>query len=255
MGAIASDTDARKRLLLACGNSALRALLGEQFAASADFVATTVTGAAAAEAAVARAAASGGDFAAAIIDDAILDEMGLDETGLDETGGNPVPETLCGRLRGAGLDGPILAIGERADRFADADATLRPPIRIGVLLTSLRAALARRGQARPEPDLGPYRFDPTGLRLVHADDGREIRLTAKEAAILRHLRRQEAVSRDSLLDAVWGYASGVATHTVETHIYRLRRKIEADPARPALLLTVPGGYALGGQAPDQEKGR
>lgn len=249
MGAIASDTDARKRLLLACGNSALRALLGEQFAASADFAATTVTGAAAAEAAVARAAASGGDFAAAIIDDAILDEAGLDETG------GPAPETLCGRLRGSGLDGPILAIGERADRFADADATLRPPIRIGVLLTSLRAALARRGQARPEPDLGPYRFDPTGLRLVHADDGREIRLTAKEAAILRHLRRQEAVSRDSLLDAVWGYASGVATHTVETHIYRLRRKIEADPARPALLLTVPGGYALGGQAPDQEKGR
>ncbi|WP_395676802.1 winged helix-turn-helix domain-containing protein [Inquilinus sp.] len=250
MGDIASDTGARKRLLLACGNSALRALLGEQFAASADFAATTVTGAAAAEAAVARAAASGGDFAAAIIDDAILDEAGLDEKE-----GDPAPETLCGRLRGCGLDGPILAIGERADRFADADATLRPPIRIGVLLTSLRAALARRGQARPEPDLGPYRFDPTGLRLIHADDGREIRLTAKEAAILRHLRRQDAVSRDSLLDAVWGYASGVATHTVETHIYRLRRKIEADPARPALLLTVPGGYALGGQAPDQEKGR
>lgn len=244
MGDIASDTGARKRLLLACGNSALRTLLGEQFAASADFAATTVTGAAAAEAAV---AAAGGDFAAAIIDDAIL----------DETGEGPAPETLCGRLRGSGLDGPILAIGDRADRFADADATLRPPIRIGVLLTSLRAALARRGQARPEPDLGPYRFDPTGLRLVHAADGREIRLTAKEAAILRHLRRQdgETVSRDSLLDAVWGYASGVATHTVETHIYRLRRKIEADPARPALLLTVPGGYALGGQAPDQEKGR
>lgn len=242
--AIASVPDARKRLLLACGNSALRVLLGEQFAASADFAATAVAGAAAAEAAVARAAATGGGFAAAIIDDAIL----------DETGEDPAPETLCGRLRDSGLDGPILAIGDRAERFADADATLRPPIRIGVLLTSLRAALARRGQARPEPDLGPYRFD--GLRLVHAADGREIRLTAKEAEILRHLRRQDGatVSRDALLDAVWGYASGVATHTVETHIYRLRRKIEADPARPALLLTVPGGYALGGQAPGEEKG-
>lgn len=247
--AIASDTpDARKRLLLACGNSALRALLGEQFAASADFAATAVAEAAAAEAAVARAAASGGDFAAAIIDDAIVDDPG---------GGGPVPETLCGRLRSSGLAGPILAIGDRADRFADADATLRTPIRIGVLLTSLRAALARRGQARPDPDLGPYRFDPTGLRLIHAGDGREIRLTAKEAEILRHLRRQDGatVSRDALLDAVWGYASGVATHTVETHIYRLRRKIEADPARPALLLTVPGGYALGGPAPGEENGQ
>lgn len=245
--AIASDTpDARKRLLLACGNSALRALLGEQFAASADFTATAVAEGAAAEAAVARAAATGGGFAAAIIDDAVLDEAGED----------PVPETLCGRLRAAGLAGPILAIGDRAERFADADATLRPPIRIGALLTSLRAALARRGQARPDPDLGPYRFDPTGLRLVHAADGREVRLTAKEAEILRHLRRQDGttVSRDALLDAVWGYASGVATHTVETHIYRLRRKIEADPARPALLLTVPGGYALGGGAPGEEKG-
>ncbi|WP_225770325.1 response regulator transcription factor [Inquilinus sp. Marseille-Q2685] len=248
--AIASDTpDVRKRLLLACGNSALRALLGEQFAASADFVPTAVAVAAAAEAAVARAAASGGEFAAAIIDDAILD-------GAEDDGG-PAPETLCGRLRSSGLAGPILAIGDRADRFADADATLRPPIRIGVLLTSLRAALARRGQARPDPDLGPYRFDPTGLRLVHAGDGREIRLTAKEAEILRHLRRQNGatVSRDALLDAVWGYASGVATHTVETHIYRLRRKIEADPARPALLLTVPGGYALGGPAPGEENGQ
>ncbi|MGK9165945.1 response regulator transcription factor [Inquilinus limosus] len=234
----ASDTtaEARKRLLVACGNSALRALLGEQFAASADFAATTVAEAAAAEAAVAWAAATGDSFAAAIIDDAVLD-------GADD----PASETLCGRLRSSGLAGPILAIGDRAEGFADADAMLRPPIRIGVLLTSLRAALARRGQVQPDPDLGPYRFDSTGLRLIHSGDGREIRLTAKEAAILRHLRRQDGatVSRDSLLDAVWGYASGVATHTVETHIYRLRRKIESDPARPSLLLTVPGGYALG----------
>jgi len=246
--AIASDTpDARKRLLLACGNSSLRALLGEQFAASADFAATAVAEAAAAEAAVARAAATGGDFAAAIIDDAIA--------GDGRAG--PAPETLCGRLRDSGLAGPILAIGDRAERFADADATLRPPIRIGVLLNSLRAALARRGQARPDPDLGPYRFDITGLRLTHTTDRREIRLTAKEAAILRHLRRHDGatVARDALLDAVWGYASGVATHTVETHIYRLRRKIEADPARPALLLTVPGGYALGGRGSDEEKGQ
>jgi DNA-binding response OmpR family regulator len=241
MAAIASEPDPRKRLLLACGNSALRVLLGEQFAASADFTATVVAAAAAAEAAVARAAATGGDFAAAIIDDALDD---------------PAPGTLCGRLRDSGLAGPILAIGDRVEHFADADATLRPPIRIGVLLTSLRAALARRGQAQPEPDLGPYRFDPTGLVLVHTD-GRELRLTAKEAAILRHLRRQDGgtVSRQGLLEAVWGYASGVATHTVETHIYRLRRKIEADPARPALLLTVPGGYALGGRAPGKGRGR
>ncbi|MDR6293642.1 MULTISPECIES: response regulator transcription factor [Inquilinus] len=222
--------DLRKPLLVACGSAALRALLGEQFAASPEFAATVV-----AEAAAALAAVAAADFAAAIVDDALAD---------------PTPETLCAGLRAAGLAGPILAIGDRAEPFAEADAVLRPPIRIGVLLTSLRAALARRGQDRPDPDLGPYRFDPTGLGLVRISDGREVRLTAKEAAILRHLRRQDGatVSRDALLDAVWGYASGVTTHTVETHIYRLRRKIEPDPARPALLLTVPGGYALGAAA-------
>ncbi|HMG50127.1 MAG TPA: response regulator transcription factor [Inquilinus sp.] len=227
--------DLRKPLLVACGSAALRALLGEQFAASPEFVATVVVDTAAALAAVAAA-----DFAAAIVDDALA----------DPNPEAPGPETLCASLRAAGLAGPILAIGDRAEPFAEADAVLRPPIRIGVLLTSLRAALARRGQDRPDPDLGPYRFDPTGLGLVRISDGREVRLTAKEAAILRHLRRQDGatVSRDALLDAVWGYASGVTTHTVETHIYRLRRKIEPDPARPALLLTVPGGYALGAAA-------
>jgi DNA-binding response OmpR family regulator len=236
MGDTFDTTDTRKRLLLACGNSALRAMLGEQFSASPDFVARAVGDVDAAVAAVAAGMAD-----AAIIDD------GLAGVGAAVGAGTLTP---CCRLRAAGLAGPILAIGDRPEQFPEADAVLRPPIRIGVLLTSLRAALVRRGQARPDPDLGPYRFDPSGHGLVRIADGREIRLTAKEAAILRHLRGQDGatVSRESLLGAVWGYASGVTTHTVETHIYRLRRKIEPDPARPALLLTVPGGYALGGEA-------
>lgn len=227
IGITPAAAPAGKRLLLACGNDALRALLGEQLAAVPDFAAIQTAGGGAVLSAV-----EAGDVAAVIVDDAIADTT---------------PEALCCALREAGFAGPIIAIGERVDGLTGVDATLRPPIRIGDLLTSLRAALARRDQVQPDLDLGPYRFDPSGLGLVRIADGQGVRLTAKEAAILRHLRRQDGatVSREALLDAVWGYASGVTTHTVETHIYRLRRKIESNPAKPALLRTVPGGYALG----------
>jgi DNA-binding response OmpR family regulator len=73
-----------------------------------------------------------------------------------------------------------------------------------------------------------------------------VRLTEKEASILKFLYRagNKAVSREVLLDQVWGYNAGVATHTLETHIYRLRQKIESDPGEASLLLTEPGGYRL-----------
>ena len=73
-----------------------------------------------------------------------------------------------------------------------------------------------------------------------------MRLTEKETAILRYLYRagQRPVSRETLLQEVWGYNSGVTTHTLETHIYRLRQKVEKDAASPAILVTESGGYKL-----------
>jgi len=78
------------------------------------------------------------------------------------------------------------------------------------------------------------------------DKGSKVRLTEKETSILRYLYRsgQKAVQRDVLLQEVWGYNSGVTTHTLETHIYRLRQKIEKDPSNAALLVTEGGGYKL-----------
>ena len=72
------------------------------------------------------------------------------------------------------------------------------------------------------------------------------RVTEKETSILRYLYRagQRPVSRETLLQEVWGYNSGVTTHTLETHIYRLRQKIEKDAAAPAILVTEAGGYKL-----------
>jgi DNA-binding response OmpR family regulator len=78
------------------------------------------------------------------------------------------------------------------------------------------------------------------------EKGQKVRLTEKETAILKYLYRagQKVVNRDTLLHEVWGYNSGVTTHTLETHIYRLRQKIEKEPARAELLITEGGGYKL-----------
>lgn len=129
--------------------------------------------------------------------------------------------------------------------------------RIGAVLDVLRAgtvsgvALPRHlsSQEGPHIALGPYRFIPAD-GLLERDGAPALRLTEKERDILLMLHDAGGVpvSRRLLLDRVWGYAGGVETHTLETHIYRLRQKIETDPARPQILLTAGEGYALGAGA-------
>ena len=88
-------------------------------------------------------------------------------------------------------------------------------------------------------------FQPAA-KMLEATDGNKVRLTDKETSILKYLYRSGAksVSREELLTEVWGYNAGVTTHTLETHIYRLRQKIEPDPGNARLLMTDPGGYRL-----------
>jgi DNA-binding response OmpR family regulator len=120
------------------------------------------------------------------------------------------------------------------------------PFRFAVLLARMRAHL-RQHETSDDASfrIGPYTFQPGSKQLV-ADGGTKLRLTEKETAILRFLYRagQDVVSRDVLLREVWGYNAAVTTHTLETHIYRLRQKIELDPAKAALLVTEGGGYKL-----------
>ncbi|CAA7622732.1 Two component response regulator [Magnetospirillum sp. LM-5] len=119
---------------------------------------------------------------------------------------------------------------------------LTKPVRVAPLLAAVTAALARREACRVR--FGGWCLDAPGRMLVH-QDGHRVRLTDKEAAILSLLAKADgAVDRQTLLAEVWGYGRSVTTHTLETHIYRLRRKIEADPDGAALLLTEPGGYRL-----------
>lgn len=133
-------------------------------------------------------------------------------------------------LVAAGMDFPVLPLNK--------------PVRPGALLARVEEML--RSHSLAPLTIGPWRFDVAG-RLLQDGLGRKVRLTDKETAILDHLHQAGGVvGRDALLAQVWGYSAAITTHTLETHIYRLRRKIEADPANATLLVTEPGGYRLVG---------
>ena len=122
------------------------------------------------------------------------------------------------------------------------------PFKMGLLLARIHAQL--RQYDRNEGaifTIGPYTFRPAAKIMIDTANGdRKIRLTEKETAILKYLFRagETVIGRDVLLNEVWGYDSGVTTHTLETHVYRLRQKIERDPSNAEILITEPGGYRL-----------
>ena len=156
-------------------------------------------------------------------------------------------------LREGGFKNPIIMLtghDSEADTVlgleSGANDYVTKPFRFAVLLARMRAHL-RQHETSDDASfrIGPYTFQPGSKQLV-ADSGSKLRLTEKETAILRFLYRagQDVVSRDVLLKEVWGYNAAVTTHTLETHIYRLRQKIEVDPAKSVLLVTEAGGYKL-----------
>lgn len=161
---------------------------------------------------------------------------------------------LCRLMRRSGVKSPILML-TGADSDADtilglesgANDYVTKPFRLNVLLARLRAHMRQHDQSEDAVfTIGPYTFRPAAKMLLDDDSDLKVRLTEKETAILKYLYRagEQAVGRDQLLHEVWGYNSGVTTHTLETHIYRLRQKIEREPGKTAILLTEAGGYRL-----------
>ncbi len=159
----------------------------------------------------------------------------------------------CRRMRAAGVAAPVImltaaAADEDTVQGLDSGANdyVTKPYRFAVLLARIRAQLrsAEHSEAAVYR-LGTYEFRPSAKMLLDAQQ-KKIRLTEKEANILKYLYRagEKPVSREELLAEVWGYNAGVTTHTLETHVYRLRQKIESDPANARLLLTQAGGYRL-----------
>jgi DNA-binding response OmpR family regulator len=223
-------------VLIVDDDAALRATLAEQLSLDGEFapeVAATATEAA--------AMLSGLENRF----DAVLLDIGLPDGDGRE---------LCTRLRRQGLRVPIIMLtGADAEadvvRGLDAGANdyIAKPFRLNELLARLRAQLRVFDNSEDAVfTIGPYAFRPSAKLLLEQARNRKIRLTEKESAILKYLFRAAGrpVGRQVLLNEVWGYNSAVTTHTLETHIYRLRQKIEPDPGNARLLLTEGGGYRL-----------
>ena len=223
----------RKTLLVVDDNEELRGAIAEQLQLSEEFSAIE--------------AATAGDGVKAAVEhrpDLILLDVDLPDMDGREA---------CRLIRKAGVSTPVIMLTAQS---SDSDAILgldsgandyvTKPFRFAVLLARIRAHLRSHEQSEDAVfQIGPYEFRPASKLLVDGK-GKKIRLTEKETNILKYLYRagEKPVSREELLTEVWGYNAGVTTHTLETHIYRLRQKIEKDPASAAILITDRGGYRL-----------
>lgn len=211
--------------LLIVGDADLRLALREQFACVA---AIAVQEAGAAQEALARIESRPPDILL------IADDI--------ET---PGAAALLKMAREAGFDGPAILLARReAATLEGFDGALRRPLRFAALMALIRAKIAQPAFAAGAT-LGEHLFCETTQTLM-GKDGVRRPLTEKETAILARLARARGgvVARDVLLREIWGYSPAVDTHTLETHIHRLRRKIEDASGRPRLLLSAPSGYRL-----------
>jgi len=192
----------------------------------------------------------GGSAADALakVRDGHVDLMLLD-VGLPDMDGREAVKIL----RREGFKSPIIMLTAQdsdSDQIlgleSGANDYVTKPFRFSVLLARIRAALRQHDQSEDVVfTIGQYSFQPAA-KMLEASDGNKVRLTDKETSILKYLYRQgpKTITRDVLLKEVWGYNNRVTTHTLETHIYRLRQKIERDPSNARLLVTEDGGYRL-----------
>ncbi len=223
-----------RKILIVDDDSALRHSLAEQLTLHEEFLPTEAE-----SAARALELAQNSYFAAILLD-----------VGLPDMDGRE----LCRLMRRSGVRAPILML-TGADSDADAilgldsgaNDYITKPFRLSVLLARLRAQLRQHEQSEDADfTIGPYTFRPSAKLMVDGSGRKKVRLTEKETAILKYLYRagDKVIGRDTLLGEVWGYNAGVTTHTLETHIYRLRQKIEREPSKAEILITEPGGYRL-----------
>ena len=222
-----------RKILIVDDDAELRTALAEQLALHEEFTATQAeTGA-----------------QALFVARTEVPDLVIIDVGLPDLDGREVVKIM----RKDGFKNPIIMLtGHTSDTDAvlgldsGANDYVSKPFRFAVLLARIRAHLRQHESSDDAVfQIGQYTFRPSSKHLVNAKGGK-LRLTEKETAILRFLFRagQQVVTRDTLLREVWGYNANVTTHTLETHIYRLRQKIERDPASAQLLVTEAGGYKL-----------
>lgn len=224
---------ATSRVLVVEDDADLRETLNEQLALHPEFDVVTV-----ADAGAGRRAVAEDRFDLVVMDVGLPDMDGRDAVRL---------------MRDKGFRGSVIMLtAQSSDNDvvqgleAGANDYVAKPFKFAVLLARIRAQLRQQGASEDAMfRIGEYTFRPAAKILV-SDRGSRLKLTEKETAILRFLYRAESrvISRETLLAEIWGYNAGVTTHTLETHVYRLRQKIEPNPSVARILLTEPGGYKL-----------
>lgn len=162
---------------------------------------------------------------------------------------------VCRMMRKTGVSTPIIMLtanASEADTILGLDSGandyVTKPFKFGILLARIRAHLRQQMISEDASyPIGHYMFKPGEKILTDQETEEKVRLTEKETAILKFLKRADgaAISREKLLNEVWGYNANVTTHTLETHVYRLRQKIEKDPSNAKIILTESGGYSMG----------
>ena len=180
---------------------------------------------------------------------------------IDDMKGNETPEIVVCLLEGQNLVKlqqlatkiPVFAVLEPRNNVSEEDkavfrAVFHAPLRLGRIMEAVRVYKRQSVQKQQltEVKIGKYILDPKNSSLTIENKIRAVRLTEKEQDILLYLyhNKDKSIDRQTLLDHVWGYVDGVETHTLETHIYRLRQKIEEDPSNPDFLMTNDDGYYL-----------
>ncbi len=223
-----------KRILIVDDDEPFRLTLGEQLQLHVELIPVeAATGADALE------TAKSGYFEVIILD-----------VGLPDMDGREV----CRLMRRNGVTSPIIMLTSsdtEADTIlglqAGADDYVTKPFHIEVLLARIRAQIRQHERSDDAVfTIGSFTFQTANKLLLNNETNEKIRLTDKETALLKYLYRAggQAIDRDVLLGEVWGYNAAVDTHTLETHIYRLRQKIERDSSNPEVLVLEPGGYRL-----------
>ena len=222
------------RILLVDDDISLRKALADQLELHEEFETTEVE-----TAAMAIEAVEHDEFDAILLDVALPDMDGRDVCRLIRRKGIHTPVIML-----TGLDGEadaILGLDSGANDY------VTKPFRLGVLLARLRAQMRQHDLSEDAAfAVGPYTFRPSEKRLHYQARARDISLSDKESAILKHLYRagDAAVSCDVLYNHIWDHAASLHTHTLQTHIYRLRQKIEDNPSNPEIIVSEHGGYRL-----------
>jgi DNA-binding response OmpR family regulator len=231
-GAAKSMSTAR-RILIVDDDEDLRGSLEDQLALHDEFEIET-----AGTAGAGMEKAKSGHFDLVLFDVALPDMDGREAVRMLRKGGFKAPILM--------LTGNVTDADQILGLDAGANDYIAKPFKFAVLLARIRAQLRQHEQSEDAVfAIGRFTFKPAQKLLVD-EKGSKLRLTEKETSILKYLYRagDKVVTRDVLLHEVWGYNAGVTTHTLETHIYRLRQKIEKDPSKAELLITETGGYKL-----------